>query len=296
MAENLDWVPYNIDTAVPNAARVYDYWLNGAHNFAADRVMGDKIEQVMPGIRDAVRINRSFLRRAVLFMVDSGIRQFLDIGSGMPTVGNVHEIVQQANPECRVVYVDKDPVAVAHSELLLEGNDRATVIRANLRDVEDISNHPQARRLLDFDQPIGLLLLLLLHFVPDSWDPVGILARYRDRLAPGSYLTLSHATADGDPAGLTEAVQLYRNVPDPVYLRSHGEVLRLFDGFELVEPGLVGCALWRPSGPGDTSDSAEMNTLPYGGVGRKPGTATATEIGAPILVRASPGVTVYGGG
>jgi hypothetical protein len=270
MAENPDWVPYDVDTIVPNAARVYDYWLDGAHNFASDRVMGDQVQQVMPAIRDAARMNRSFLRRAVLFMVESGVRQFLDIGSGIPTVGNVHEIAQRADPECRVVYVDKESVAVAHSELLLRGNDRAAVIQANLRDVEDVLEHPETKRLLDLDQPIGLLMLLVLHFVPDSWAPVGVVARYRDRLPPGSYLALSHVTADGNPAGLCEAVELYRNTPESLYLRSHQEVLRLFDGFELADPGLVGCALWRPSGSGDICDSAEMNTLVYAGVGGKP--------------------------
>ncbi|MGH3753878.1 MAG: SAM-dependent methyltransferase [Pseudonocardiaceae bacterium] len=270
MAESPDWAPHGIDTTVPNAARVYDYVLDGAHNFAADRAMANKIQQVMPEIRDAARINRSFLRRAVLFMIDSGIRQFLDIGSGIPTVGNVHEIAQRADPECRILYVDKEPVAVAHSELLLAGNDRAAAIQANLRDVEDILGHPQTRRLLDLDQPIGLLMLALLHFVPGFWDPVSILTRYRDRLAPGSYLALTHVTDDGNCTGLTETVQLYQNTPEPIYPRSHEEVLRLFTGFELVEPGLVGSALWRPSGPGDISASAKTNTLTYGGVGRKP--------------------------
>jgi hypothetical protein len=269
MAENPDWVPYGVDVTVPNAARMYDYWLDGAHNFAVDRVMCDKVQQVLPAVRDVARIQRSFLRRAVLFMVNSGIRQFLDIGSGIQTVGNVHEIAQRANAECRIVYVDKEPVAIAHSELLLEDNDRAAAILANLSDVEDILDHQQAKRLLDLDQPIGLLMVGLLHFVPDSWDPVGILARYRDRFPSGSYLALSHVTADGNPSGLTEAVQLYQHTPEPVYLRSHEEVLRLFAGFELVEPGLVGCALWRPSGPGDTSDSTRMNALLYGGVSRK---------------------------
>jgi S-adenosyl methyltransferase len=270
MAENPSWVPRGVDTTVPNAARIYDYWLDGAHNFAVDRVMANKIEKVMPTVRDVARIQRSFLRRAVLFMVDSGVRQFLDIGSGIPTVGNVHEIAQRADPECRVVYVDKESVAVAHSELLLRGNDRAAVIQANLRDVEDVLDHPETKRLLDFDQPIGLLMLLVLHFVPDSWAPVGVVARYRDRLASGSYLALSHVTADGNPAGLTKAVELYRNTPESLYPRSRQEVLRLFAGFELADPGLVGCALWRPSGPGDICDSAEMNTLVYAGVGRKP--------------------------
>src|SRR5947209_1280998 len=255
---------------MPNAARVYDYWLDGAHNFATDRAMADKIQQVLPGIRDAIRVHRAFLRRAVRFLVDSGIRQFLDIGSGIPTVGNVHEIAQRANPECRIVYVDRESVAAAHSELLLAGNERAAVIQADLRDVEDILNHAQTQRLLDFSQPVGLLMLAVLHFVPDSWDPVDIVARYRDRLAPGSYLALSHITADGGAAGLTEAVQFYQNTRDPMYLRRHEEVLPLFAGFELVEPGLTRCPLWRPSAPGDISDSAEINTTIYGGVGRKP--------------------------
>lgn len=268
MDANADWVSLGIDPSVPNAARVYDYWLDGAHNFAADREMANKIQQLVPGARDGARINRSFLRRAVLFMVDSGIRQFLDIGSGIPTVGNVHEVAQRADPECRVVYVDKEPVA--HSNLLLVGNERATAIKANLRDVEDILDHPQTRRLLDLEQPVGLLMLWVLHFVPDSWDPVSILARYRDRLASGSYVAISHVTTDGKPAGQSETAELYAKTQDPACLRSHPEILRLFTGFELVEPGLVGSAYWRPSGPSDTSASAAMNSISYGGVGRKP--------------------------
>ncbi|MGH3684876.1 MAG: SAM-dependent methyltransferase [Pseudonocardiaceae bacterium] len=270
MIKNPDWVPYSLGKVVPSAARMYDYWLGGSHNFALDRVMANQIQQVVPAVRDAVRVNRSFLRRAVLFMVDSGIRQFLDIGSGIPTVGNVHEIAQRADPQCRVMYVDKESVAVAHSELLLAGNDRASVIQANLRDVESILDHPETKRILDFDQPIGLLMLLLVHFVPDSWDPVGILARYRERLAPGSHLAVSHLTADGNPAGLAETLSLYEKTPEPLHMRSYEEVQHLFTGFELVEPGLVGCAFWRPAGPGDTSDHDEMNTVFYGGVGRKP--------------------------
>jgi hypothetical protein len=249
---------------------MYDYWLDGAHNFAPDRAMANRVQQVMPGIRDIVRIQRSFLRRVVLFMVDSGIRQFLDIGSGVSTVGNVHEIAQRADPECRIVYVDRESVAVAHNELLLADNDRTAAIQANLRDVKHVLDHPQTKRVLDLDQPIGLLMLLLLHFAPDCWDPASIVARYRDRLAPSSYLALSHCTSDGNLPGWTEVVQLYQNIPEPLYPRSHQEVLRMFTGFELVEPGLVGSALWQPSGPGDTSDNAEMNTIIYGGVGRKP--------------------------
>jgi hypothetical protein len=153
--------------------------------------------------------------------------------------------------------------------MLLRGNHRAAAIKANLRDPEDIFDHPQTKRLLDFDQPIGLLMLWVLHFVPNSWDPAGIMAQYRDRLAPGSYLAISHVTTDGNPTGQAETIELYAKTPNPVYFRSYDEVLRLFDGFELVEPGLVGSAFWRPSGPGDISNNAEMNMVSYGGVGCK---------------------------
>ncbi|MGH3855721.1 MAG: SAM-dependent methyltransferase [Pseudonocardiaceae bacterium] len=270
MSDNPDWVPATVNKVVPNVARMYDYWLDGAHNFASDRDLADKVQQAFPGVRDVVRVNRAFLRRAVVFMVESGIRQFLDIGSGIPTVGNVHEIAQRVDPECRVVYVDKEPVAVAHSELLLAANDRAAVIQADVRDVEGILGHPQTKSMLDFDQPIGLLMVALLHFVPDSSNPAGIVARYRDRLAHGSCLTLSHCTDDGDSPGLAEAVEHYRNSSDPLHPRDHDDVLRLFAGFELVKPGLVGCGFWRPAGPGDASASADMNTIFYGGAGLKP--------------------------
>ena len=138
MSGELSWVPPEIDTTVPNPARVYDFWLDGDHNFAADRALGEQILKIMPGVRDAARLNRAFLRRAAKFMVDSGVRQFLDIGSGIPTVGNLHEIVQQADPSCRVVYVDRESVAVAHSELLLQENENCLVLQADLRDVNDI--------------------------------------------------------------------------------------------------------------------------------------------------------------
>ena len=178
--EQLDWVPLGIDPNVPSMARTYDYLLGGAHNFAVDRKLADAAERIMPRSREIARLNRAFLRRAVLFLVESGIRQFLDIGSGVPTVGNVHEIAQHAAPDARIVYVDKDPVAVAHSELLLHGNEQAAVIHADLRETERILTDPAARRLLDFDEPIGLLTVMMLHFVPDSDNPAGALATYRD--------------------------------------------------------------------------------------------------------------------
>ncbi|WP_370943910.1 SAM-dependent methyltransferase [Amycolatopsis sp. cg5] len=270
MTGDLSWVPPEVDTTVPNPARVYDYWLDGDHNFQVDRELGEKILNIMPGVRDAARLNRAFLRRAALFMAESGIRQFLDIGSGIPTVGNLHEIVQSVDPDSRVVYVDRESVAVAHSQLLLAGNKNCAAIQADLRDVNDIVNHERTAELLDFSQPVGVFMLLLLHFVPDSWDPAGIVARYRERLAPGSFLAVSHVAADSNAPKLDEAVEAYKstqNLPQP---RTHEEIVRFFDGFELVDPGVVGCAMWNPQGAGDMSDDPEINALPYAGVGRKP--------------------------
>ncbi|MCR6483874.1 SAM-dependent methyltransferase [Amycolatopsis sp. OK19-0408] len=270
MTGELSWVPPEIDTTVPNPARVYDFWLDGDHNFAADRALGEQILKIMPGVRDAARLNRAFLRRAARFMVRAGVRQFLDIGSGIPTAGNLHEIVQQVDPACRVVYVDRESVAVAHSQLLLQGNENCTVVQADLRDVNDVFEG--ARGLLDPDQPTGLFMLLLLHFVPDTWDPAGIVARYRDRLAPGSYFAVSHVAADSESERLDEAVEVYKSRQDqqnqPVP-RTHDEIMRFFAGFELVDPGLVGCAMWNPEGAGDMSDDPAINALPYAGVGRK---------------------------
>ncbi|MFE6611309.1 SAM-dependent methyltransferase [Amycolatopsis sp. NPDC057786] len=270
MTSNLNWVPPEVDTTVPNPARVYDYWLDGDHNFQADRDLGEQILKIMPGIRDAARLNRAFLRRAALHMVDAGVRQFLDIGSGIPTVGNLHEIVQRIDPSCRVVYVDRESVAVAHAKLLLRGNGRCAAIQADLRDVNDILDAPETKELLDLDQPVGLFMLLLLHFVPDSWDPHAILARYRERIAPGSFLALSHVAADANSSGLDEAIEAYKSTQNDPIPRTHDEVFSFFDGFDVVEPGVVGCAMWNPQGAGDMSEDPEINALPYAGVGRKP--------------------------
>jgi hypothetical protein len=259
-----------IDINVPNIARAYDFLLGGAPNFASDRQLAAMAERTMPHIRDAVRLNRTFLRRAVRFMISSGIRQFLDIGSGIPTVGNVHEIAQEADPECRVVYVDKEPMAVVHSRLLLEGNGKTTAIQADIRDPEDILGRPETRALLNFAEPVGLLMLLVWHVIPDSDDPVGVLARYRDALAPGSFIGISHIAQEDEPAGLQTMVDEVRRHGDAATPRTYDQILRMFGGFELVEPGVVGCAGWNPEGPGDFSDLAEANRLILAGVGRKP--------------------------
>ncbi|MBW4716441.1 SAM-dependent methyltransferase [Saccharothrix obliqua] len=265
-----DWVPQTVDVSVPSIARAYDFMLGGAHNFAVDREIALKIDRMMPGLRAGARVNRAFLGRAVRFMVDQGVRQFLDIGSGIPTVSNVHEVAQGIDPECRVVYVDRDPIAVAHSELMLADNDRAAIVRADMRDVAGILDSPQARRLLDLDQPVGLLMMLMLHWIPDEWDPGALVAAYRDALPAGSYFAASHVSADHAGRSMHRAAEMIKDSGsrDQMTVRSHAEVLALFDGFELVEPGLVGCAEWRPGGPGDVSDVPLMNMLLYAGVGR----------------------------
>ena len=247
-----EWVPVDVNTERPSPARMYDYLLGGAHNFAVDRKMAEQAIAADPEVAQAAWVNRAFLRRAVEFLVDAGIRQFLDIGSGIPTVGHVHEIAQGAALECRVVFVDIDPVAVAHSRLMLAGNDRAAVIQEDVRRPDRILEAPEAR-LLDFDQPVALLLVGLFHFVSDADDPVGILSRLTAPLASGSYLALSHGTEDGPRhAAMVKAKELFaRGAGVELTWRSHAQVEALFDSFDLVEPGVVWTPAWRPESPGD---------------------------------------------
>jgi len=244
------WVPPDVDTRRANPARVYDYLLGGTHNFLADQDVARSMTAIDPNIRSAARANRAFLERAVRFLTGLGIRQFLDIGSGIPTEGNVHEIAHQAAPGSRVVYVDVDPVAVAHSHALLAGNDDAAIIDADLRDTEAILGHEHVRRLIDFGQPVGLLLSGVLHFIPDDDDPWRITRVLHDVLAPGSYLVLGHASHEGT---VTRAVltAYNRSVSTASNFRSRDEILRFFDGFDLTEPGLVPMTQWRPDSPED---------------------------------------------
>jgi len=240
-------VPPHVDLTIAHPARMHNYWLGGSLNFAADRELAEKVMGIFPGIEDVARINQSFLRRAVLFMVDSGIGQFLDLGSGLPNVGMVHELVEHTG--CRVVYVDPDPVAVAYSERLLEAANWAAVLQADLRNVDSVLSAEPTRRLLDLNQPLGLIAPML-HFLPDRWQPAAIIAGYRDRIAADSYLAIAHVTGDGAPPGLSEATEEYRRTHYPAYPRTHDEIMGLCDGFDLVEPGLVCLPGWRPEGPG----------------------------------------------
>jgi len=265
------WAPRDIDLERPSVARVYDYWLGGAHNFAADREVAKKALDVMPELRDIVLNHRAFLRRAVRNLLDLGIRQFLDLGSGIPTAGNVHEIAQSVDPSCKIVYVDIDPVAVAHSRSLLADNDRAAVVQTDVRDPKVVLNDPQTRDMFDFDEPVAVLMIALLHFVPEEDDPKAILAEYRDALAPGSYLALSHAAyEEGEETESGRQVRsLYNSSVAPMTYRNREEVAALFDGFELIEPGVVRLPLWRPESPDDLDDQSRR--LPaLAAVGRKP--------------------------
>lgn len=255
--ERPSWAAADIDLDRPSGARVYDYFLGGAHNFAADRALAEAIASMTPDIGDTMRANRAFLRRAVRFLMDQGVTQFLDIGSGIPTVGNVHEIARQVDPSARVVYVDVDPVAVSHSRAILGEDPHTTVLEGDARDVEGIVNHPETRRLLDFDRPIAVLVLGVLHFVPDTDDPAGIVARLRDAVCPGSFVALVNVTHEGQPPEVVEAQKLSSRTDTPIFLRSREELAAQFAGLELVEPGLVHIPQWRPDSPLDVDDRPE---------------------------------------
>ncbi|GAA2497351.1 SAM-dependent methyltransferase [Streptomyces thermolineatus] len=266
--ERPDWVPDGIDVTRPSAARMYDYYLGGSHNFEADREAAAKAIEMWPDLPKIMQANRAFMRRAVRHAVELGVTQFLDIGSGIPTFGNVHEVARAADPQSRVVYVDRDPIAVAHSQALLEGDTRTGVIEADLRDGAALLEHPGVTGVLDLERPVALLLVAVLHFVQDADEPWDAVAKLRERLAPGSLLILSHATPEGraDMAGPHQ--DLYRRTGNPMSMRSRGEVTRFFEGFEMLDPGLVYMAEWRPDPGCRLEDPTRFSG--FAGVGRKP--------------------------
>jgi S-adenosyl methyltransferase len=250
------WVPAGVDTSKANIARVYDYWLGGNHNFLADQDAARVMIAVEPNTRAVARANRAFLGRAVRYLAEeAGIRQFLDIGSGIPTAQNVHQVAQQAAPGSRVVYADIDPVAVAHSRLLLQDNPAAAVIQADLREPEAILAAPETQLLIDFGQPVAVLLVAVLHFIPDEADPWQIVATLRDALAPGSYLVLVHGTSESRP-DINDAFETAytSRVAAGLFLRPGPEIRRFFDGFSLIDPGLVYLPEWRPDSAGDVPE------------------------------------------
>ena len=258
----------NLDATVPHIARVYDYWLGGKDNFAADRELGERTLAAYPNLVFSVRANRAFLARTVRFLTaEAGIRQFLDIGTGIPTANNTHEVAQRAAPECRIVYVDNDPVVLLHAKALLKSAPRGACayIDADLRDPEKIL--AAAAGTLDFGQPVAVMLLAVLQVVADDAEASGIVKRLMGACASGSFVTISHPASDIDAEQMAEMAQrLNRSVAQPSTHRDRARVARLFEGFEMVEPGLIRVAEWRP----DTELEAASPAALWGGVARKP--------------------------
>jgi SAM-dependent methyltransferase len=233
---------------VPNVARMYDYYLGGKDNFAADRAAGDQVVAAMPNVLAFTRANRRFLARAVTLLARQGIRQFLDIGSGLPTQENTHEIAQRTVPGSRVVYVDNDPVVLVHGRALLADNPHTTVVRADLRDPKGIIDHPELRTQLDFDQPVAVLLLAILHFIPDDANPARIVATLRESLAPGSYLVITHGHAGRVSKDVENQVRdaYSGTAAGDIIPRSPEQILGYFEGMDVLEPGVVPVEAWRP--------------------------------------------------
>jgi O-methyltransferase involved in polyketide biosynthesis len=263
--------PAGLDTTIPNVARIYDYLLGGKDNFAADRAAAEQLLTVIPDVAAIAADNRAFLGRAVRYLTGQGVRQFLDLGSGLPTRANVHEVARQDAPGTRVVYVDYDPVVALHGRALLASGGDVAVLHADLTDPSSVLEHPDLLGMLDLSQPVGLICVSALHFVPDEADPWGIIARYRDRLSAGSYLVITHAPArvpGEDPEHDEEnAAQVFRQTSAPLHMRTLAEIERFFDGFELVPPGVVFMRDWRPA-PG-THAAGRYRSF-RAGVGRKP--------------------------
>jgi SAM-dependent methyltransferase len=257
-----------LDTSVPNVARMYDYMLGGRENFQADRDAVDGILRALPEVRETVRDNRAFLRRAVRYLAEQGVSQFLDVGSGLPTQDNVHEIARETSPDARVAYVDRDPLVVSHGNALLAKSERVIVVQADLRQAKALVTLPPVCGHLDFSAPVAVILLQVLHFVPGGDDPAAIVAAFKDALCPGSYLVIGHLTADHAPGYLmTKAVATYSQASDSLWPRTRSQILDLFSGFDLVEPGLTPEYAWRAE-PGGPADRKMIGTLV--GVARKP--------------------------
>jgi SAM-dependent methyltransferase len=261
-----------LDTTKPHSARVYDYYLGGKDHFAADRETGQKAMQSWPAVRTAVRENRAFLGRAVRYLAgEAGIRQFLDIGAGLPSADNVHEVAQVAAPESRVVYVDNDPIVLAHARALLTSTPegRTAYIEADLRNPEAILASPAVAQTLDLGRPAALMLVAVLHFLVDAEEPARLVATLLGALAPGSYLVASHVTPEYDPEGVGGLERTYRQAGIPAQARTAAEFAALaFRGLEMIDPGVVLVSEWRRTS-GSRPLPAEVNW--YGGIGRKTG-------------------------
>jgi trans-aconitate methyltransferase len=260
-------VPAGIDTSVAHIARVYDYWLGGKDNFAADREAGDQAAEADPDVFRSVRANRAFIARTVSYLVaDQGIRQFMDIGTGLPSANNTHEVAQAAAPDARIVYVDNDPIVLAHARALLTSTRQGATdyIDADLRDTGKIL--ADAAATLDFSKPVAVMLVAVLHCVPEDDEPYQVVGRLMDAVPPGSFLTLAHVASDITADAMADmAGRLNRLMKQKVTYRDHAEVGRFFDGLEMVEPGLVPVSQWRPESETEAASPAKL----WGGVARK---------------------------
>ncbi|WP_019061546.1 SAM-dependent methyltransferase [Streptomyces prunicolor] len=256
-----------IDTSRPHPARLYDFYLGGKDNYPADWAAAEQVELLYPDIKAASVTNRDFMHCASRMLARQGIRQFLDIGTGIPTVPNLHQVVQEINSGSRVVYVDNDPIVLRHAEALLYGTDEGCTeyISADFREPEKILQ--AAKEVLDFSEPIALSLVALLHFVSDDYDPQGIVRQLLEPMAAGSHLVISHATGDFDPEAWEQIVQVYRNGGTPAQVRSRDEVAQFFAGLEVLDPGVVVATQWQP-GIGQTLAKPDELAL-YVGVARK---------------------------
>jgi hypothetical protein len=242
-----EWqAPARIDMTTPRGARVYDYMLGGKDNFAVDREAAERILEVAPDSRLLAQAQRRFLVRVVRQMAEAGIEQFVDLGTGIPTSPSVHEVAREVSPTARVMYVDFDPMVVVHNRALLATDDGVTTIHADIRDPDKILADPELGELVDFDEPVGVLLLAVLHNISDEDDPAGIIGRFRDRMAPGSYIAMSQFCSDSHPEAKALLESVYAETPWPKTLRSREEITRFFDGFEILPPGLADMNEWVP--------------------------------------------------
>jgi hypothetical protein len=259
----------NFRPDIPSAARIYDYLLGGKDNYPADRKAAESLVTQLPNVRVAVQWNRAFLRRAVSYMVgEASIAQIIDIGAGLPTVGPTHEIAINHNKDARVVYVDHDPVVLAHGRDMLQAIPNATIIQHDMSEPDGIFADPDLLRLIDFSQPVGLMYLSVLHFAPDSDDPAGLIARMLSAFPGGSHIAISHLTKDGTPT-MTGAERVMEKTAEPVSPRTHAEILGLLANLDLVEPGLVWLPQWRPE-PGVPMPENVAEAYCYGVVASKP--------------------------
>lgn len=262
-----DWAPTGVDTSVPSIARVYDAMLGGKDNFAVDREVAERIRSVMPISRESAWEHREALARGVRYLVSQGVDQFLDLGSGLPTAQNTHQVAQAAAPGARVVYVDNDPMVLAHGRALLAGDDHTEVVTADLRDPEDVLSRPEVRRLIDLDRPLGVLMVGVVHHLSDEEDPAGLVKRYVDALAPGSFLFLTHFRSK--PPATDALERVFLNMLGSGRFRTQEEIEALFGGLELVEPGVIEIPRWRPDAPVAERPDDDPGNMIAAGAGRK---------------------------